>query len=196
MEFSGNNIYRIAFFKIVNILMKVIHIFFYIIILSITSGYGQSQIPQVINTSGGSSQNRGYSIEWSIGELALVNQMNSTDGSNILTNGFIQPLSENIIPYNQTEFSSANVHIFPNPTHDILEIDFFQNIDGKISVQLSNELGHIMYKREIVIHGLGFVEKVNMKRFTNGIYMLYIKRLNPVSGRYDLETSSYKIIKL
>ena len=176
--------------------MKVIHIFFYVLIISITSGYGQSKIPQIVNTSGSSSLNRGFSIEWSIGELALVNQMNSTDGNNILTNGFIQPSDQDILPSNTIETSSANIRIFPNPTHDILEINFVQIISGKISVQLSNELGHIIYTHEIPVHGSGFIEKINMKGFTNGIYMLYIKRLNSVSGRYDLETGSYKIIKL
>jgi hypothetical protein len=183
--------------------MKVIYIFFYIIIISIAPGYGQSQIPQIINTSGGCSQTKGYSIEWSIGELALVNEMDAMDGSHILTNGFIQPtdgliqpLQQNPLSFNTIEFSSANIRIFPNPTQDILEIDFFQSIAGKISVQLSNELGHIIYTHKISTHGLRLIEKINMKGFTNGIYILYIKKLNPVSGRYDLETGSYKIIKL
>ena len=53
--------------------MKVIQIFFYILI-TMNYGYGQSQIPQVINTTGNSSQNKGYSVQWSIGELALINE--------------------------------------------------------------------------------------------------------------------------
>ena len=184
--------------------MKTIHLFFSMVMISATSVYGQSLVPQVINTSGGSAQNKGYSIEWNIGELALINQMNSTDGSSILTNGFIQPMSGDIIPdtkfgfasHNTFEVGSPNIHIFPNPTHDVLEIDFFQSDYKKIIIQLSDELGHILYLREIPVHGLGLVEKISMKGFTNGIYILYIKKLNPVSGQYDLETNSYKIIKL
>jgi hypothetical protein len=182
--------------------MKVIPVFFYILI-TINYGYGQSQIPQVINTTGNSSQNKGYSVQWSIGELALINEMDAADGSHIFTNGFIQPIDGLTLPLLQKplssakiEFSSANVRIFPNPTHDNLEIEFSKSISGKVSVQLFNELGRIVYTHSASKYGIGSIEKINMKNFTKGIYILYIKGLNPVSGRYDLEIGSYKIIKL
>ena len=173
-------------------------------VISVTSGYGQSQISQVINASGGTSQNRGYRIEWSIGELALINEMDAVDSSHILTNGFLQPTDTLIQPplqqkpifFNNIEFSTADVRIFPNPTQDILEIHFLQNIAGKIVVQLYSEPGYMIYKHEIFAYGPGLVEKINMKGFTKGIYILNIKRLNPTSERYDLETASFKIIRL
>jgi Secretion system C-terminal sorting domain len=184
--------------------MKIIYIFFYIIIISITSGYGQSQMPQVINASGGCSQNKGYNIEWNIGELVLVNEMDAINSSYIFTNGFIQPtdglvqpqLRQSALSFNKIELSAGNIRIFPNPTQDIVEIDFDNSAAGKISVQLSDELGHVIYTRKISSYGLGLIEKINMKGFTKGVYILYIKRFNPVSGRYDLKSGSYKIIKL
>src|SRR5437868_894242 len=115
MNISGNKVSASAFSKTSYILMKVIHIFFIITVITIPFGYGQSQILQVLNTSGGSSQNKGYSMEWNIGESALVNQMVSSDGSDILTNGFIQPLLQDIIlPFTGIEFSSSSVRIYPN----------------------------------------------------------------------------------
>ncbi|HEY8657764.1 MAG TPA: T9SS type A sorting domain-containing protein [Hanamia sp.] len=184
--------------------MKATIIFIYIIIISITSGYGQSQLRQVINVSGGSSKNIGYTLEWSIGELTLINEMDAADSSYILTNGFIQPtgglvqppLRPTLLSFKRNELTSANIRIFPNPTQDILQIDFSQNTAEKISVQLSDGLGHIVYTNVISSYGSGLTEKINMKGFTNGIYILYIKKLNPVSGQYDLEAGSYKIIKL
>ena len=184
--------------------MKVILIFLYIIIISVTSGYGQSQITQVVNASGGTSQTKGYNLEWSIGELTLINELDAPDSSYILTNGFIQPtdglvqppLQQPPILFNAIELTTVDVDIYPNPTHDILEIHFLQNIAGKIAVQLYNERGHLVYKHEIFGYGHGLTEKINMKGFTNGIYILNIKRLSPISDRYDLETASFKIIKL
>ena len=186
--------------------MKFINIYFYAILLSITSAYGQSQIPQVINVSGGTSKTMGYTLEWSIGELTLINEMDAPDSTYILTNGFIQPTDtlvsaplqqKPIIFINNTQLNSANIRLFPNPTQDILQIQFLQNIAGKINVQLYSELGRILYQHEIYVHGgTGLIEKINMKGFTNGVYILYIKRSNLISGRYDLQTGTFKIIKL
>jgi len=176
--------------------MKTIYIFFYIIIISVIPEHGKSQIQEIINSSGGSSKNKGYIIDWNIGESALVNEMNSVDGNYILTNGFIQPFSDVSIPLTKIELSPADIRIFPNPTQDILQVNSFQNTKGIISLQLSNALGHIVYARQILVHGSGFVEKINMKGFIKGIYTLYLKRLNARTGRYDPEYGSYKIIKL
>ena len=174
--------------------MKVIQIFFIIMIMSITFGYGQTEIPEVINVTGGNDVANGYSVQWSVGELAIVNQMASPDSSNIITNGFIQPYSgkKTTLPI----FSLSNIKVFPNPTHDILEINFYQINSGEISIQLSNQLGEIVYSHETIVKGLGMVEKINMQGFNKGIYILYIRKLNPDSGEYNIETGSYKIIKL
>ena len=51
----------------------------------------QSIRPSVINTSGGSFQSGYYQLEWSIGELALIGEMTSSNNSLVITNGFIQP---------------------------------------------------------------------------------------------------------
>ena len=131
--------------------------------------------------------------------------MVSGNGNSILTNGFIQPLPTDNIPFTgpgsglpefATQLSQSNIHIFPNPTHDLLEIDFSQAVYKKITIQLSDELGNILYSHEIPVYGTGVVERINMKSFTKGSYRLYIKKSDPVTGQYDLETDSYTIIKL
>jgi hypothetical protein len=175
--------------------MKMIQ-FLSVAMLTVTFGYGQTQLQEVINGSGGSTQNKGYILQWSIGELALVNQMNSTDGSYILTNGFIQPLFETNFPNTILQPASPDIRMFPNPTHDILEIDFLKSNQDKVSLQLTNSLGHILYTNEIHLNGKSYVEKINMKGFTNGIYMLNIQQSKALSGRYDIENNSFKIIKL
>ena len=160
-----------------------------------TSGIGQSGNSQVINSTGGSSENKGYIIEWSVGELSSVNQMKAEDGSYILTNGFVQPMQ---VSYNnfRTYVSSDNIRIFPNPTIDILEIDFLQHISGKIKIQLSNNAGQVRYTNEIMVHGFGFIEKINMKSFAKGNYTLFLQRIIPGSELYDPQPAVYKIIKL
>ncbi len=176
--------------------MKTIHLLFWLIVISITSGYAQIQIPQIINATGGSYQKDGYSVNWSIGELGLANQMNASDGSYLCTNGLIQPEKINLFPATKIEFNSDKIRIFPNPTHDMVEIDLFQNIVGKVTIQLTDITGHIQYTHEIFSYGFGFVEKINMKALANGTYTLQIKRLNPNPGQFNIESGAYKIIKL
>jgi Secretion system C-terminal sorting domain len=184
--------------------MKFRSTFFGIMLISVTSGYGQSQIPQTINASGGITKNKGYTTQWSIGELTLVNEMDNVDSTYIITNGFIQPtdglvpppIQQSALSLGQHVLSSANLKIFPNPTRDILDVELLQSIMGRVVVQLSDELGHIVYTHELSLFGSGLSEKINMRGLMKGVYILYIKKLNPVSGLYELETGSYKIIKL
>ncbi len=97
---------------IYKVYMKFINLYFYAMLVSVTSTYGQSQIRQVINFSGASSKNKCYSVEWSIGELALINEMDSPDSSYILTNGFIQPEDTIVsVPFKSTPVIFKNIQL-------------------------------------------------------------------------------------
>ncbi len=177
--------------------MKIIKLFFILTVTFLNAGYAQTFTPQVINTTGGGIQKQGYIFNWSIGELSLVNEMNSDDGSYLFTNGFIQPEVFTAAVYNTTTvYSFSNIKIFPNPTTDLLIVNFSKNITGKLNLQLSDNAGHIMYTRNISSYKFGFVERINMKSFPKGSYNLQIKSLNTDSGQFNIESGSYKIIKL
>jgi hypothetical protein len=177
--------------------MKTINLFCILSLISYTPGYAQVSIPQIINSAGGSIQKQGYIFNWSVGELSLVNQMNSADGSYLFTNGFIQPEDQDAAVNKKTEIDFSKIKIFPNPTHDILEIDFFQkSTSEKIKLQLSDNAGRIVYTHDVSFYKFGFVERINMKDFPNGSYTLQIKVLNSDSGQIIVESDSYKIIKL
>ena len=121
--------------------------------------------------------------------------MNAADGSYILTNGFVQPSQASY--HNPWIYvSSITPRVYPNPTTDVLQIDFLQTISGKITIELSNNAGQIVYKSEILINGNGFTEKINMKAFTKGNYTLYLQRTISGSGQYKSQPWIYKIIKL
>ena len=66
-----------------------------LIIISI-GARSQSVSSSVINCSGNSYSHGYYNVDWSIGELALVNTIQS-NGYAIITNGFLQP---NLADYN------------------------------------------------------------------------------------------------
>src|SRR5687768_2397473 len=86
--------------------------------------YAQSISSSVINASGGTSKNGYYQFEWSIGEMALVNQMQSGDQL-IVSNGFLQPYI--LFPgtvYGTGQFAAGEIRIFPNPASRYVEINF------------------------------------------------------------------------
>ena len=165
-----------------------------IMITCLASYCGQSQVAQIINTSGGSVAQSGYTVEWSIGELALVSQMVAADNSYILTNGFIQPYPDK--PGHPANILStpATVAVFPNPTEDYVTVTIKEIYSGRVSLKLYNELGQIVYQDETLVHGFGFIHKINMKTLKNGTYTLYLASQNPLSN-YEITSKSFKIIK-
>ena len=184
--------------------MKLLYTYFFTLVLLLASVYGQSQMPQVINVSGGTSKTQGYTLQWSIGELSLINEMDAPDSSYILTNGFIQPpdtlVSAPIQPApiftNSIQINSSTIQLFPNPTQDFVMIQSLHRMEGRISLLLYNEVGHVVYQHEILLHGSTLFEKIDLKRFPNGIYILYLKTLSPINERTDYQSGTFKIIKM
>ena len=158
-----------------------------------SSVFSQTITPQVINSSGGSFQKGYHIVDWSIGELALVNHMQSADY--IVTNGFIQPFThEPNLFENNYAFGEGEIRILPNPTRDVLEIDFRTKQQGRVSIILVDVLGNILYKKEVISHGHGQIEKINMTQYAHGSYFLKIN-LNRFMG-FTSKTGTYKIVKL
>ena len=62
--------------------------------LTIKTGFAQTLPQQVINTTGGTYQQGHFSVDWSVGELAVVNTMQSGDFMVNLTNGFMQTITD------------------------------------------------------------------------------------------------------
>ncbi|MDN3655744.1 T9SS type A sorting domain-containing protein [Ferruginibacter paludis] len=157
--------------------------------------FGQSALQQVINTSGGSYQQGHFSIDWSIGELAAVNTMQSADMLYNLTNGFLQTITDppNVVIAN-TELKQEEVRILPNPTRDILEVDLKTNQTGSVTMQLYDILGQPLVKRSFYMYGYAQLQKINMSAFRPGNYILKIT-LQLYQGS-ELRSGSFKIVKL
>ncbi|MBK8152739.1 MAG: T9SS type A sorting domain-containing protein [Saprospiraceae bacterium] len=93
----------------------------YIIILSLLF-FGtidaQNLLPIVVNSSGGVIRNSSNSLEWSLGEVAVST---ITSSKNILTQGFLQPITTMVNTKNLG--SEINLTHYPNPVENVLNID-------------------------------------------------------------------------
>jgi len=157
--------------------------------------FSQTISPAVVNSTGGSFSNNDYSLDWSIGEMALVNEFRSLNSTYTFTNGFLQPLG--LFPRaTGRKFADYEIRILPNPTRDNLQINFQTLEQGQMRFVLHDISGQILYTREFVATGGFHSEKINMTGLSNGTYTLYIVLTTSNSEPLRNITGTYKILKL
>jgi len=165
------------------------------LLIGITSqSAAQADIQQVINATGGTSLNGGVSMDWSIGELALVNQMDAPGDKFRLTNGFLQPYSIHGYHKEKSFFEKSDIKVYPNPTKDMVEIDFMTAQKGRISVTIVNDAGRTVYKEELDYNGLGQLYRVHLRNFPAAVYTFYVY-LDPLEGQVR-KSGAFRVMKI
>jgi hypothetical protein len=173
--------------------MKIRTMPVFVLLIMGSSLSGQTITPDVINSTGGSHSKGYYVIDWSVGELALVNTMQGS--IYIVSNGFLQPFTHDPAINNTNQFFGGDeIRILPNPTRNVLEVDFRTKHQGRVSMLLFDATGHNLYTREFISYGYGYIQKIDMTAYNHGTYFLQIN-LNPITG-YTRKTGTYKIVKL
>lgn len=157
--------------------------------------FSQSIAPSVINATGGSYTKGYYILDWSVGEQPLVNKMESSNSSLIVTNGFLQPYVHDLSdPRWENLFTYDEVRILPNPTYGVVEVNFLTKQKGKVQLRLFDRMGQLRYSKNIPVYGYGLFERINMTGFVNGAYLLKVE-LIPDPG-FVRKVGAYTIIKV
>ena len=159
-----------------------------------TQSAAQADMQQVINTTGGTSESGAFSLDWSIGELALVNEMDAPNDKFRLTNGFLQPYSIHGYHKEKSFFERSDIKVYPNPTKDMVEIDFMTSQKGKISVTIVNDAGRTVFKEELAYNGLGQLYRVHLKNFPAAVYTFYVY-LDPLEGQVR-KSGAFRVMKI
>lgn len=135
----------------------------------------QTVTPAVLNASGGTSFFTFYRFDWSFGEAIAINTM--TDATNlVVTNGLLQPNTHNPATIdNSSSWASDEIRILPNPTRDLLEIDFFSKQKGKVTMSLFTEDGQLLANKQFDYYGTGLIEHLSFQPFSSGQYFLKIE---------------------
>jgi hypothetical protein len=163
------------------------------LLLSVLQLSAQSSTQSVVNATGTSYKGTDYQVDWSVGELALVDQMKAGNGQLIITNGFLQPQTLLALDRNR-HFNADEVRVLPNPTYDIVEINLLTAQQGTVSMEIYDANGKVLVRRNVQSLGAGHLERISLKPHAAGTYFLRIT-LAPVYG-FNWKTGSYKIIKL
>ena len=157
------------------------------------SSLAQSITPSILNATGGTYPFTYYIVEWNFGESMAIETMSASNI--VVTNGLLQPGTHNPATINNDgTWDRDEIKVLPNPTPDILEIDFFSKQKGKVTMNLYDESGRFMASRQFDYYGTGRIEKWSLGRYASGMYFLNIQ-LEP-TGTSVAKKGSFKVQKL
>ena len=160
-------------------------------------------VPAIFNASGGTYDNPSsyHRYEWSFGELLLIQAFAPPDSSVLVTQGVLQPCTDQLgySPFTLL-FDAGDYKLFPNPTKGKFELDFFVRTPGQMSLQLINSLGQILWSKSYHYDGCCRVELFDISRYPNGVYYV-VADLKPDINRPEdnllvIRHSGFKVIKL
>jgi len=176
--------------------MRKERLFFLLVGIFLSLGaFSQSVTPATLNATGGTNFFTFYRFEWSFGEAMAISTMDATPSNLIVTNGVLQPGTHNPATINNTNvWDRDEIRILPNPTQNILEIDFFSKQQGKVTLNLVDESGRFLAQRQFDYFGTGRIEIWNLNNYPSGAYFLNIS-LRP-TGTSVAKKGTYKVIKV
>mgnify|MGYP000927867181 CR=1 FL=1 len=174
-----------------------------LLVLAAAGTKGQSVTPvTAFNSAGGTWYGNGYHrFEWSFGEAVLVNTLTPQDNSVYITQGVLQPITEqsSLSPY-IVFFAKGEYFIFPNPTQGLFEVNFMVRQSGRLELQLTDHMGKVLQKKALRYNGWGHIEKFDLTNYPNGTYLV-IATLTPDTPRPGdskmvIRHSGFKIVKI
>lgn len=174
---------------------KVRLLFFSVGIFFSLGSFAQSISPAILNATGGTYIFNYYRVEWSFGESLAINTMTDANSNIFVTNGLLQPNTHNPATVNNnTAWDRDEIRILPNPTQNVIEIDFFSKQKGKVIMNLFDESGRYVGTRQFDYFGNGSIQKWDLSQFASGMYLLNIQ-LQP-TGTSVAKKGSFKVIKI
>ena len=140
---------------------------------------------EVIASAGGynKSQDNSISISWTLGET-IIPTFTSQDGTLILTHGFQQKLIITTVEENLEDL--VDVTIYPNPTSEMINIQFQTSPDKEILVYLLDGSGKLVKTDRIDVAMMN--KTINMQDLPAGLYYLRLTKGKLVNV--------YKVVKL
>ena len=170
--------------------MKLPALFALIVVSQITRA--QSAGSSVINVAGNSFSQGHLVVDWSVGEMALVNTGTSSNNQFIITNGLLQP--ELPVANNSHYFAAEEVKIMPNYGDGRIEVQFLTRQMGTLKMQVFDASGKLLLVSKAVSNGIDSTEKFNLTSFAAGTYFLKID-LQPSLGSVG-KSGTFKIVRL
>jgi hypothetical protein len=154
--------------------MKKKSLLFMILVAGITSLYAQNYelTPTVISTAGNYGTAGGYSLSYTIGELAVLTL--DPDGSFILTQGFQQPFAVGVNPGFDDLGMDWSVNPYPNPVSDFLNIRFTIQNPVDFNIEIIDLTGKKLWIKNYPGIMPQEVVSIDLSVYVRGVYLLRI----------------------
>lgn len=147
---------------------------------------GAQQVKQEVIASAGGfnvASDNTISISWTLGET-IIPTFKSADGTLILTHGFQQKLI--ITAVEEFIVDPVSVTVFPNPTSEIINIEFDSPTEGEITLYLLDAQGRLVKTDKI--ESATTNKQINLQDQPSGLYYLRL-----MQGKL---VNVYKVVKL
>jgi hypothetical protein len=160
---------------------------------AVHSSTAQSVVQYSINTTGSSTTTGGYQLEFTIGDMAIVETFTSSNSIS-LTNGFLQPLTGvGVLANPFPSFAANEIKIYPIPANENVFI-YLQNLPaGSIKIRLHAMGGKTLQVKDFAFNGINTNIPINIAALAAGTYTVTIE-LAPFLFS-TVKKSSYQIIK-
>lgn len=158
----------------------------FLVFMFVLSVSGQEIKQQVVASAGGFdvSGDNSISLSWTLGELVIAT-VESSSGDIVLTQGFHQ--SKLVIDMIQKNPElGVEVTVFPNPTSELVNINFSAPLVGETDIYLNSADGRLVYSGKVLPGDL--LKQINIQQYTSGTYILRIQN--------GIRINIYKVIKL
>lgn len=158
-------------------------------LLGLPSVRGQSIWPSTINAAGGSATLSGYTFEWSIAEMTLVNTASTS--ALVVTQGLLQPTTTvtGVADHSIMQF----VSVYPNPASSTLNINFNSPQKAVLSMRLMDVTGKVLQEKSMDVKMGMNTGQVDMSSYAAATYMLQVWLTD---GDNTLGSTSYKVQKV
>jgi hypothetical protein len=159
-----------------------------LLVLGVVAGFtvigrAQSVTPDVLATAGDFYLQSVGSISWTLGEPMGETYMQT---NNHITQGFQQPWDFG------TGVAAAptpvNADAYPNPTNDVVNLQFGDNASGLYVIEVFNTLGQRLSASQFAA-GPSARTTVSLSDYADGIYFVTVRKID------TNEASTFKITK-
>ena len=125
---------------------------------------------QVLSASGKSTVQAGRYYAYTVGEPFIFTMEGNTRD---VTQGFHQPDLCQLVATNDLDLAAWNIGVFPNPTSDLLHIQYSAGQNGALEASVFDILGHLVVSNAPLSQPEG--SQLDCSAWQAGVYFLLLR---------------------